>query len=331
MPPPYLPGDAPVLDVLHPVIVDLLQALGDYLYLFLAHGLNGRLCHTLHLHEPLGGNSRLHRGVAAVAGAHVMLYGLHLQKIAALLQVLDYLFAGLHHAEPLVLSAVLVDVAGPVHNCDDRQVMPLAHQKVVGVVCGGYLHNAGAEVHLHVLVGYNGYHQRQYHLLADYILITLVLRVHGKGRIPQHGLRAGGGQLHIARAVGQGVLQMPETAVLFLELHLRVRESRAAVGTVVGHALAPIYKPLLIELYEHVAHRFRAALVQSEPLPVPVRRAAQKLQLLDYPSAVLVVPGPGPLHKAVPAQVLLLYALLGHGLHYLHLGGQGRVVRAGQP
>ena len=31
--------------------------------------------------------------------------GLHLQKIAALLQVLDYLFAGLHHAEPLVLSA----------------------------------------------------------------------------------------------------------------------------------------------------------------------------------------------------------------------------------
>ncbi len=54
MTPPQLPGDAPVSDVLHPVVVDLGEALGDNADAPVAHGLDGPLGQGLDLDEPLG-------------------------------------------------------------------------------------------------------------------------------------------------------------------------------------------------------------------------------------------------------------------------------------
>ena len=67
---------------------------------------------------------------------------------------------------------------------DHGQVVALAHLKVVGVVGGGDFHHAGAEVHLHVLVGHNGdflVHQGQDDVLAHQVLVALVLGVDGQG------------------------------------------------------------------------------------------------------------------------------------------------------
>ena len=82
--PPQLAGDAPVVDVLHP---GLGEAVGDEFDLPVLHHLDGGLGQGLHLHEPLGGDDGLHVVVAAVAGAHVVLVGLHLHQIALLLQI----------------------------------------------------------------------------------------------------------------------------------------------------------------------------------------------------------------------------------------------------
>ena len=50
------------------------------------------------------------------------------------------------------------------HHRDQRQVVALADREVVGVVGGGHLDAAGAELHIHVVVGHDrdlAAHQRQ--------------------------------------------------------------------------------------------------------------------------------------------------------------------------
>ena len=236
--------------------------------------------------------------MAALAGAHVVLEGLHLDEVAALLQILHNLLTGFHTGEAGVLAAVLVDGAVLVHHVDDGQVVALAHLEVVGVVGGGDFHHTGAEVHLHVLIGHNGdflVHQGQDDVLAHQVLVALVLGVDRHGGIAQHGLRAGGGQLDVAAAVGQGVAQVPEGALLLLKDDLRVGDGGLAVGAPVDDTLAPVDEALLIELDEHVAYSLGAALVHGEAQPIPIAGGAQQLQLLQNAAAELILPGPGPL------------------------------------
>ncbi len=75
--PPELAGDAPVVDVLHPVEVGLLVLLGGELNGLFAirvrlDGGDGFLGERLDLDEPLRGEARLDDGFAAVAVADVV-------------------------------------------------------------------------------------------------------------------------------------------------------------------------------------------------------------------------------------------------------------------
>ena len=66
MPPPELARDAPVLDVLEPIEVNLLEALGDDLDLAVAHGVAPLGGHPVHLDEPLAREHRLDDLAAAL-------------------------------------------------------------------------------------------------------------------------------------------------------------------------------------------------------------------------------------------------------------------------
>ena len=83
--PPELTGDAPVLDVLHPVVVGLVHPLGNQLDLAIADNVDGRLCQRLHLDKPLLGDHRLDGGAAAVAGTDVVGVLLDLEQVPLLL------------------------------------------------------------------------------------------------------------------------------------------------------------------------------------------------------------------------------------------------------
>ena len=78
MPPPDLPGDAPVFDVSHPseIIVD--PAFRNEPDPSLQHGLDRRLGQRLDLDEPLRGQVRLDHGLAPVAfpERHLMVFNL---------------------------------------------------------------------------------------------------------------------------------------------------------------------------------------------------------------------------------------------------------------
>ena len=123
--PPQLSGNAPVLDVFHPIEVNFGKTVGNELRLLLFYRLDCGLCKRLHLYEPLLGNYRFDRAVTAVALPHVMGVIFYLHQISALAQVLHYHFARLFtRKSAILLSRQLVERAVVVHNADDGQVVP---------------------------------------------------------------------------------------------------------------------------------------------------------------------------------------------------------------
>ena len=260
--------------------------------------------------------------------------GLDLLQIAARLQVGHDGLAGLVAVHTGVLAAVGGHVGGLVQHLHDGQVVALAYLEVVGVMGGGDLHHAGAELHVHIGVGDDGdllVQQGQQHLLAVQVLVALVVRMDGHGGIAQHGLGTGGGQNQELVGAHNGVLQVPEAALLVLILHLGIGDAGLAVGAPVDDALAAVDQVLVVQILEDLQHSLAAALVHGETLAVPVAGAAQLFQLAHNAVAVLVLPGPGALQEALAAQHLLGQALFLHLGHNLGLGGNGGVVGAGHP
>ena len=334
--PPELAGDAPVVDVLHPVGVDLGEAVGDELDLPVVDHPQGLAGQRLHLHEPLGGDDGLHVGAAAVAGAHIVGVLLHLHQVALLLQIGHDGLAGLVAVHAGVAAVALHHLAVVVQHADGLQVVAQAHLKVVGIVGGGHLHAAGAELHVHIGVGHDGdllVHQGQDALLAHNVPVTAVLGVDRHAGVAQHGLRPGGGHGHIAALLpGDGVADVPQVAGLLLVLHLRVAQGGDAVGAPVDDAAALVDEALVVEGDEHMAHRVGQALVHGEPGAAPVTGGAQLLLLLHDAVAELVLPVPHTLQELLPAQIVAGQALaLAQLLLHLDLGGDAGVVGAGHP
>ena len=301
MAPPQLAADAPVPDVLHPVEVVFIEALGDKADLLLPHGANGRLGQGLHRNEPLLGDHRFDGVVAAVAGAYIVAQRLHRFEGAAGFQILKDGLAGLPGGHAGVLAAVqhlrlaggslagaeqLIGgglVLGAGHAAivgkypDTGQVVALAHLKVIGVVGGGDLYDAGALFHIGVLIADDGdllIEQRQDDMAAVQVGIAGVIAVDGDGGIAQHRFGAGGGQLQLLARFLYGVKQVPEVAVLLLIFHLGIADGGIAGGAPVDHAVAPVDEPLIVEALEHQLHRTGAALIEGEAFPFPVAAGA---------------------------------------------------------
>ena len=332
--PPQLAGDAPVMDVLHPVGIGLGEPLGDKADVAVIGHPEGFLGQGGHLHEPLGRDQRLHIVVAAVAGAHVVAVILGLDQIALLLQVFDDGLAALVTVHTLVGAAVFVDGAVVSDAADDLQIVPQAHLEVVGVVGGGHLHRAGAEAQLYVIIGHDGdlpVHDGQDAGLAHQMLEPLILGVDGHAGIAHHGLGTGGGHHQIAGAVGQGIADIPQVAGLVGVFHLGVRQGGGAVGAPVDDAAALVDIALLIQVDEDLLNGLGAALVHGKAQPPPVAGAAHGVHLLDDAGSVLLLPLPDPFQELFPAQVVAGQALLAELLLHLDLGGDAGVVGAGHP
>ena len=118
----------------------------------------------------------------------------------------------------------------------------------------------------------------------------------------------------------------------FLVIDLVVGHGRAELGVPVDQPLAAKDLARLEQVEERAADGARADLVEGEPGPLPVARAAHQAELAQDPLLVLVLPGPDSLDQGLAAQVvpgLLLFLeqpLLDDGL-----GGDAGVVGAGHP
>src|SRR3954471_1256443 len=72
MSPPQLATNAPIADVLHPVVVFLGEVLRDNTDAPVAHSLQSWLGQRFHAHVPLIGDNRLHHGLTALTMSHGM-------------------------------------------------------------------------------------------------------------------------------------------------------------------------------------------------------------------------------------------------------------------
>ncbi len=340
MPPPQLAADAPVADIVRPVEIALLHALRHQTDVPVLHRFHGGLNQLLHLHEPLLFHQRLYGRAAAVMGAHVVGIVLNLDQKPQGIQFLYDGFPGFVAIHSGVFPAVLVDGGVVIHDVDDGKVMALSHLKVVGVMGGGNLHHARAELPVHVGVGDHGnhpVHQGQHHALSNQMAVSFILGMDGYGGIAQHGLRTGGGKGQEPGGAGRSVLlhhrvlDMPQMSGLFLVYHLCVGDGGIADRAPVDDAGPLVDIALFVHLYEDFGHGLVAAIVHSEALSVPVTGGAQFLQLFHDASAVFFFPVPGTLQKFLTSQLVLVDAFFFQFLDNLDLRGDGRVIRARQP
>ena len=210
MPPPNLAGDAPILDVLHPVEVHLRPAAREELDGAVLHGLDGGFGERRHLHEPLRAEPRLNRGVAPVAVADVVLVLVNLAEDgltadALLLKVDNQLAAAVEAVEALVGLRHIRHVRVIGHHVDELEAVLAAELKVRRVVGRRDLHRPGAEFPVHHVIGDDRQappDERQDCMAADQVTVPLVLGVHGDGGIAEHGLRARGGDFDIRSGLG---------------------------------------------------------------------------------------------------------------------------------
>ena len=156
MAPPELARDAPVVDVLHPLVVGLAVLVGRELDVALVDGLDGLGCDAVaaaggtlvHADEPLLRQPRFDDVLGAVAEADGVLVILDGDEQPESFEIGDDLLAGLEARETMVRRAGQVDVRGRVHDGEIRQIVALADGEVVGVVRGRDLDGAGAELRI---------------------------------------------------------------------------------------------------------------------------------------------------------------------------------------
>ena len=344
MSPPELARDAPVLDVVHPVEVDLAPAVRHEAHLAGFHRLDGGLGERLHLHEPLLGEAALHDLVATIAVSHLVVDVLDVVEEAAGFEIGNDRLAALPAVHAAVLRAgEFVHRAVIVHDVDFGEIVALAHEEVVRVVRGRDFHDARAKLAVHVVVGDHGDlapGERQDHGLAEKVRVALVLRVDRDRRIAGERFRTRGGDHHVvlvrlARsallAPHHGILDVPEVPVVRLVLHLVVREGRAAAWTPVHDVVALVDEALVVELREHLRDRPGAALVEREAFALPVGGVTEHALLVHDRAAVLLLPLPHARDERLAPEVLTTLALLLEGLLHYVLRGDAGVVRAGQP
>ena len=263
MAPPELAADVPVAHLGHPVLPDLDEALRQDLGPAGARGLQRGRGQRRDSDEPLGLEARLHDVVGALAVAEQHLVGLDRLQVAARLQCLHDLAAGLVAIQAGELGAVLVDAGGVVEHGDHRQAVALAGLVVVLVVGRGDLHRAGPEGAIHHRVGddrHRPVHERDHRPAADQRGVARILGVDRHGGVAQQRLRARRGDrdpgVRIGRAgrfVDQVVAHRPEAARRLLRDHLQVRDAGPAAGAPVDQRLGPVRQPFAIQAQERLA------------------------------------------------------------------------------
>ncbi len=225
---------------------------------------------------------------------------------------------------------------------DHREVVAPADLEIVEVVGRRDLHRARALLGVGIFVSNNGNaaaHQRQDHVLADHVPVTLIVGMHGNGGVAQHGLGPRGGDhdeggwiVGVERRPLDRIAQMPEMPLGVELLDLEIGNGGEQLGVPIDEALVLVDEARAIEIDEHLTHGAGQALVHGESEPRPVAGAAEPLQLADDGVARLFFPLPHALDEGLAAHGAAVGLLpfqqltLDH-----HLGGDAGVIGARLP
>ena len=153
VPPPQLAADAPVFDVLHPVVVGPAPVLRHEAGAAVTHRRHGLLGQRPGADVPLVGQIGLDHGAAAVAAGDGQGMFFRALQQALCFQVFQDLFTRLLPAQaPVSLGRGFAEVRGVGKDVDQRQVVAQPHLVVVEVVRRRDLHATGTELRIDVIV-----------------------------------------------------------------------------------------------------------------------------------------------------------------------------------
>src|SRR5215218_2359407 len=291
LPPPELPGDVPVADILEPPDGLPPPGVGVDGYLARFQHLDGWFGERPHRTPPLLREPRLDDCSAPVAMPDPESIRANTAEKPQAFQLLHDRLAGFLTAHPLERTACVVDRTVRVHDVDRIEAEPASYLEVVGVMRGGDLEDAGSELGIHVLVGEDLYlplDERHPYLSSDEVQVTLVLRVDDERHVAEHRFWTRGEDLGVvftvgalALAVNEGVANAVELALHILVVDLEVRDGRAVVRAPVGDAVAPVDQTLVVQPDKGSEDRVDVVVVHSVAEPAPVERGAQALVLAE--------------------------------------------------
>ena len=353
MPPPQLARDAPGLDVFHPFEIGLLPIARHEHGAPVAHRRDRGCGKRLGVDVPLVGEERFDHHARAVAVRHHVRVRLglgeqacrlhaphdvlaHDEAVAAVIrQRLRELWRGRNIAKKC-LVAFETELGLDVEHVDQRQIVAPSHLEVVEIVRGRNLDRTGTFLRIGIFIGDDrdaASDQRQDGIAPHEVPVARVVRMHGDGRVAEHGLGARG------RDRDEGVvepfdriLEMPQLPLHLDLLHFEVGDGGQQLGVPVDQPLVLVDEALPVELHEHLEHRARKSLVHGEAFARPVAGGTQALELLDDGAARFRLPRPHLFEEffapeRAPAGLLALHELaLDH-----HLGGDAGVIGAGLP
>ncbi len=127
------------------------------------------------------------------------------------------------------------------------------------VMAGRNLEGAGAEGHVHVLVGNNGQPASQYGqngCLAYEVGIAFVIGMDADSSVAGNGLGPGCGYDNALVGSFYMIADFPEAAFFVRMLHFIVGKGRMAAGAPVDDILAAVDKAFVVELDKDLAHGF---------------------------------------------------------------------------
>ena len=225
MSPPQLPRDAPIVDVAHPVEIDLLVIFRNNADFAVLHHLDAVFSQRLDLDEPLRGKPRLNHRAAAFAFAerNRVVFGSDEQSLR--FQIFDDPLARFVAVQPSVRPGVLVHADALVHHINLRQVVAQAGLEIIRIMRRGDFHRARTELGIRQLIRDDrnlALHQRQQNLFPVQVLVALVLLIHRHSRIPEHGLRTRRRHCDVLAGTDHQVANLVELARHILVLHFQV-------------------------------------------------------------------------------------------------------------
>src|ERR1043166_4369457 len=146
--PPELAGDAPVMNVAHPLEICLGVVFRRERDLTFFYRLNRAIGQRLDLDEPLCGKPGFHNGLPAVTLANSPRVFLDAREQAKLFQIAQDFLSPLIAVQTFIRPAILVDARLVVHYIDLRQIVAQTNRKVIRIMRRRDLYRAATELRI---------------------------------------------------------------------------------------------------------------------------------------------------------------------------------------
>ena len=231
------------------------------------NGLNGRLCHLIHLNEPLGFYHGFDGSTAAIMCTYIMRMRFNTNQQPQFLQLCNDSFSCLITIHAFVFGTYTVHGSIIVHYVDFRQIVTTSNFKVVGVMSRCDLNRTCTKFFIYIAVGNDGnflIHNGQDQSFTYQMSISFIIGMNSYCGITQHSLRTGGGDFNKFIAVLNGIFDMPEMSVLLFVNNFRIRNRSFADRTPVDNSGSLVNVSFLIKPYKYFFNSFGTAFIHGK-------------------------------------------------------------------